>query len=85
MASYSVEVRKSAAKELAALPRRHCQRVIEKVRALATDPRPHGAEKLSDENKYRIRQGDYRVLYQIDDDDKRVTIVRIAHRGEAYR
>lgn len=55
------------------------------MRGLATDPRPHGAEKLTDENKYRVRQGDYRVLYEIDEGNKRVTIVKVAHRSEVYR
>lgn len=85
MASYSLDVRKSAAKEIAALPRRDRQRLVEKMRGLATDPRPHGAEKLTDDLKYRLRQGDYRVLYEIDEDAKRVTIVSVAHRREAYR
>ena len=85
MASYSLELRKSAAKEVAALPKRECRAVVEKIRALAADPRPHGAEKLSGEDKYRVRHGDYRVVYEIDDDAGRVTIVRVAHRREVYR
>ncbi len=85
MASYSLEVRRSAAKELAALPRRELQRIVEKIQGLAEEPRPHGAEKLSNDEKYRFRQGDYRVLYEIDERAKRVTIVRIAHRREVYR
>ena len=85
MASYSLEVRKSAAKELAALPKRDCRRVVEKIQALALSPRPQGSEKLSGDDKYRIRHGDYRVLYDVDDEEKRVTIVRVAHRREVYR
>ncbi len=85
MASYSLEVRKSAAKELGALPKRDCQRIVDRIRALASNPRPAGSEKLSGDDKYRIRQGDYRLLYSIDEDQKGVTIVRIAHRREVYR
>jgi len=85
VASYSLDVRKSAAKEIAALPKRDCRPVVEKIRALATDPRPHGAEKLTGDEKYRIRHGDYRVLYEIDERAKRITIVRVAHRREVYR
>jgi mRNA interferase RelE/StbE len=85
VASYSLEVRKSAVKEIAALPKRECRAITEKMRALANEPRPHGAEKLSGDDKYRFRHGDYRVVYQIDDAKKRITIVRVAHRREVYR
>ena len=85
MASYSVDFRKSAVKELEALPRRDLQRIVERIETLSGDPRPHGAEKLTNDEKYRFRQGDYRVLYEIDERHKRVTIVRIAHRREVYR
>ncbi len=85
MANYSIEVRKSAAKEIAALPKDDCQHVVQKIQALASDPRSHGAEKLSGASKYRIRHGDYRVLYEIDDKQKRITVVRVAHRREIYR
>ena len=85
MASYNLFVRKSAAKEITALPKRDCGPVVEKIRALSTDPRPHGAEKLTGDEKYRIRHGDYRVLYEIDERTKRITIVRVAHRREVYR
>ena len=85
MANYSVEVRKSAAKEIAALPKRECRAIVDKIRALAADPRPHGAEKLSGDDKYRIRHGDYRVVYEIEVDESRIIIVRVAHRREVYR
>ena len=85
MADYSLDVRKSAAKELAALPKRDCRRIVDKIHALGSNPRPLGSEKLSGDDKYRIRHGDYRVLYQIDESEKIVTIVRVAHRREVYR
>src|SRR5438045_9091702 len=66
-ASYSLEIKRSAAKELGDLPGRDCARMTAKIRALAIDPRPHGSEKLAGEDKYRIRQGVYRILYEIDD------------------
>lgn len=52
---------------------------------LGSDPRPPGTEKLSGQEKYRIRQGDYRVLYAIDDDSATVTIVKVGHRRDVYR
>ena len=69
MESYNVLIRESAAKELGRLPKKDLRRVVERIRGLASDPRPHGCEKLSAQERYRIRQGDYRVVYSIDDDD----------------
>lgn len=55
------------------------------MQALAAIPRPPSCKKLSDDNRYRIRQGDYRILYLIDDKSLEVTVVKIAHRSQAYR
>jgi mRNA interferase RelE/StbE len=85
VASYSVGIKQSAAKELEELPLKVRRRVISRIRALATDPRPRGCEKLSGQEKYRIRQGVLRVLYEIDDTLSTVTIVKIAHRRDVYR
>lgn len=85
MARYSLLIKPSAAKELEDLPLRDRQRAISKIQHLATEPRPVGAEKLSGQEKYRIRQGDYRILYLINHVETRITVVRVAHRGEAYR
>jgi len=85
VASYELLIKRSAAKELEALPTTYRRRIATKIHHLSTEPRPVGAEKLSGEEKYRIRQGDYRVLYEIDDQAKTVTIARIGHRGDVYR
>ena len=85
MASYELLIAKSAAHELEALPKKDRQRVATKIQTLATDPRPHGSEKLTGYEHYRIRQGNYRIVYSIDDPAQKVTIIRIAHRGEVYR
>ena len=85
MASYRLLIKRSAAKELEALPTTYRRRIAAKIQLLATDPRPPGGEKLSGEEKYRIRKGAYRVLYEIDDAERIVTVVRIAHRRDAYR
>jgi mRNA interferase RelE/StbE len=85
MERYSVLIRESAAKELWRLPKKDLCRVVERIRGLASDPRPQGCEKLSAQERYRIRQGDYRVVYSIDNDDRTVEVVRIGHRGEVYR
>lgn len=85
MASYNVEIKRSAAKELEHLPPKDRTRIIARIRALATDPRPAGCEKLSGQDRYRVRQGNYRILYEIDDTVVLVVVVRIAHRREVYR
>lgn len=85
MASYSVLLRRAAAKDLEALPVADRRRAADKLRGLAENPRPHGGEKLSGQERYRVRQGDYRIIYEIDDAATVVRVVRIAHRREAYR
>ena len=85
MASYNVLVKRSAAKEIEALPLKDRRRVVTRIEGLAANPRPVGCEKLSGEEKYRIRQGDYRVLYEIVDRDLIVTVVRVGNRRDVYR
>ena len=84
MASYSLEIKRSAAKELAALPRQDRARVITRIQTLADEPRPVGCEKLSGQERYRIRQGDYRILYEIVDAVSIVMVVKIGHRRDVY-
>lgn len=85
MASYSVLITRSASKELERVPTKDRQRIVEKIRLLADNPRPAGCEKLTGEDKYRLRQGDYRILYEIVDDELIVTVVRIGNRREVYK
>ncbi len=83
--SYSLVVKKSAERELRALPKADLRRVTRRIHGLEHDPRPPGHEKLSGQDHYRVRQGDYRVVYAIDDDRLLITIVKIGHRREVYR
>ena len=85
MASYRIVLRKSAAKEIEKLDKKTIARVIGKIQALSGDPRPPGCKKLSGEEKYRIRAGAYRILYQIGDHELIVSVVRVRHRRDAYR
>ena len=85
MAKYRITIKKSAAKELEALPKKDLQRIIKRIRALAENPRPHGSKKLSRKEEYRVRQGDYRIVYSIEDKDSLVDIFKIGHRREIYR
>jgi mRNA interferase RelE/StbE len=85
VASYSLIIRRSAGKEIEALPLADRRRVVARIQALASDPRPPGCEKLSGEEKYRLRQGDYRILYEIADRDLIVTVVKVGNRRDVYR
>jgi mRNA interferase RelE/StbE len=73
-----------AQKDLDGLEVRIFRQIIKKIRALSDEPRPHGCLKLTAEEGYRIRTGDYRILYRIDDGAKRIFIYRIKHRKDAY-
>lgn len=83
--SYSLVVKKSAERELRAIPKSDLRRIAERLRGLKTDPRPPGCEKVSGQDHYRARQGDYRMVYAVDDDVRMVTLVKVGHRREVYR
>jgi mRNA interferase RelE/StbE len=86
VARYSVRIKPSAIKEIEAIPfKKDRQRVVARIRSLADDPRPPGCQKLSAAEKYRVRQGRYRILYSIEDMQLTVTVVRVAHRKDVYR
>jgi len=85
MAKYRVLIRKSAVDEVGRIPKKDLRRLVERIRSLGDEPRPHGSEKLSAQERYRIRQGDYRVVYSVDDAMRTVEIVKIGHRSEIYR
>ena len=85
MASYRVLIKRSAGKELEELALKDRRRIVERIRGLTSDPRPVGCEKLSGEEKYRVRQGDQRIIYGINDRDSTVTVVKIGHRRDVYR
>jgi mRNA interferase RelE/StbE len=83
--SYEILIRRSAEKEIRDLPIGARARVVDRIRALADEPRPTGCEKLSGRDAYRIRVGEYRVIYTVEDRILVVEVVRVAHRKEAYR
>ena len=85
MASYKVSIKPSAAKEIEALPKKYRIRVIKRIKDLSENPRPPGCEKLSGNDKYRVRQGQYRIVYSISDEDLVVLVVKVANRREVYR
>ena len=87
MASYSLFIKPSAGKELETVGSKPDRlRIIGKIRSLSEDPRPHGSEKLAGyDDRYRIRQGNYRIVYAIDDEAGCVTIYKVGHRKDIYR
>lgn len=85
MANYKIFFKKSVKKELYVLSKTDLQPVIKRIEKLAENPRPLDSEKLSGQEKYRIRQGDYRIIYSIHDYELHIWIVKIAHRKLVYR
>ncbi len=82
---YTVEIKRSAEKEMDRLPAKIHKNVANKILALENNARPPGSIKLQGGDGYRLRVGDYRVLYTIDDQARRVFVYSVAHRREAYR
>ena len=83
--TYRVVITKKATKAIQALPATARHRVADAILALAEDPRPAGCKKLVGADQWRIRVGDYRILYMVSDGELLVTVVRVAHRREVYR
>lgn len=85
MASYEIVFKKSVARDLRELPREDVRRILNRIRLLAEDPRPAGCQKLSGGDRYRVRQGAYRIVYGIEDARLVVMIVKVGHRRDVYR
>ena len=86
MVRYRLLIKPSAVKEIEAIPlKRERQRLVERIAGLAENPRPPGAEKLTGQDKYRLRLGRYRIIYAIEDQNLLVYVVKVGHRKEVYR
>ena len=85
MASYSVSIKASAVKELEKLPKGELAKILDKIEVLKDNPRPSGAVKLALADLFRIRQGDYRILYSVNDKLTQVEVIKVGHRGDVYR
>jgi len=85
VASYRLVIKPSAGKEIEALPKQDRRRIVAKITSLSRAPRPPGCEKLSGHDQYRLRQGNYRILYEIQDLDLVVVVVKVGHRRDVYR
>lgn len=85
MEKYKIEIKRSAAKELERLPAKDLRQILDRIESLASNPRPKYSKKLSNEEKYRIRYGNYRILYLIEELVLVVYIVKVGHRRDVYR
>ena len=85
MEKYKIEIKKSAVKELNSIPKKDLKKIVQKIRSLSDNPRPNGCVKISGQERYRIRQGDYRILYSIENEILVVYVIKIGHRKEVYR
>ncbi|GAI05892.1 unnamed protein product [marine sediment metagenome] len=82
---YRLRITETARREFRRLPAHTRERVRHTIEAMADDPRPHGCKKLRAVDAYRVRVGDYRVIYDVDDALQIIMVLRIKHRREAYR
>ncbi len=85
MASYRLTFKKSVTKDFRSIPKDDVSRILIRIKALANDPRPVGSEKLSGQERYRVRQGVYRIVYELKDEELVITVVKVGHRREVYR
>lgn len=85
MARYSLKFKRSVSRDVEAIPKRDLQRIMERIEALRDDPRPPGCVKPSGQEYYRVRQGNYRIVYEILDDRLVVVVIAIGHRRDVYR
>ncbi len=83
--SYTISILRRAQRELTRLPVGAYERVRDAIHALGQDPRPPGCLKLTGREAWRIRAGDYRVIYEIDDEQRLVTVLHVGHRRDVYR
>ena len=85
MGKYKIEFKKSAVKELNTLPYKDIPKIINRIKSLSFNPRPQDCIKLSNREDYRIRVGNYRIIYSINDNILIITLIKIGHRKEIYR
>jgi mRNA interferase RelE/StbE len=84
MAAYKILFKKSVQKDFNSIPKKDLNKIIDRIKLLGEDPRLHGCEKLTGQQRYRLRQGRYRILYSIQDDELTVWVVKVGHRKDIY-
>jgi len=85
MAVYKIFFKKSVRKDLSTIPKNILKKILSRINSLGEEPRPEGCEKLTGQERYRLRQGKYRILYSIQDDELTIWIVKVGHRKDVCR
>jgi mRNA interferase RelE/StbE len=85
MAPYRLIVKQSVSKDLKKIPQKDAKRIVMVIQSLAENPRPPQSKKLSGQERYRLRQGNYRILYTIEDDELIICVVKVGNRQDVYR
>jgi mRNA interferase RelE/StbE len=85
MAAYKVFFKESVQKDFDPIPKKDLKKILNRIARLAENPRPAGCEKLTGKERYRLRQGRYRIVYSIQDDELTVWVVKVGHRKDIYR
>ncbi len=85
MVAYRIFFKRSVEKDFAYIPKKDLKRILNRIKTLEENPRPAGCEKLTGQERYRLRQGRYRIVYSIQDNELTVWVVQIGHRKDIYR
>jgi mRNA interferase RelE/StbE len=85
MAAYKVHFKASVERDFITIPKKDLRKILKRIEELADNPRPSGCEKLTDQERYRLRRGRYRIIFSIQDDELTVWVVKIGHRKDIYR
>jgi len=85
MAGYEIYFKESVEKDFRTIPKEDLKKILRRIEALSNDPRPPGHEKLTGQERYRVRQGLYRIIYSVQDKELTIWIVRVGHRKDVYR
>ena len=85
MGGYRIFFKKSVEKDLSGVPKKDVRKILNRIKALENDPRPPASEKLTGKERYRLRQGRYRIIYSVQDDELTIWVVKVGHRKDVYR
>lgn len=85
MAEYKIFFKRSVEKDFESIPKKDLKRILDRIKMLADDPRPAGCEKLTGQERYRVRQGRYRIVYSIQANELTIWVVKVGHRKDVYR
>jgi len=85
MVEYRVYFRESVGKDFRTIPKKDARKILNRIKSLAVEPRPSGCEKLTGQERYRVRQGQYRIVYSVQDKESTIWVVRVGHRKDVYR